>query len=70
MALEAAETALKVSGEDDPASLAAVALVRFKRGELQSAVDLQTRAYMISLPAEKPAFKRDLKKYQEAARGG
>ncbi len=68
VALEAAEAALKASGENDPASLAAMALIRFHRGELQSAVDYQTRAYMIALPAEKPAFKRDLKKYQEAAR--
>ncbi len=67
VALEAANRAQQLVERDDPQSLATLALVRFHRGDLQAAIDLQTRAYFIAHPRAKAGYKRVLSSYQEAA---
>jgi hypothetical protein len=66
LALEAAEAARRLAGDDDPDSMAAVAKVRFHRGEVNQAVDLQKQAYFNAAPSQKSEFKRVLGMYQSA----
>jgi thiol-disulfide isomerase/thioredoxin len=67
VALEAAEAARRLEGDDNPEALAAVARVRYARGEVAQAIDLQKQAYFKAAPKAKPAFKRDLEIYQQNA---
>ena len=66
LALEAAEAAQRAAGPDDPESLSTLALVYYHRDEIEQAVDLQTQAYFIASPRNKPRFKRVLGSYQQA----
>ena len=66
VALEAAEAALRVAGSDNPEALATLAVVHYHRDDIQQAVDLQTQAYFIASPRNKPRFKRVLGSYQQA----
>ena len=67
LALEAAEAARRIAGENDPNALAVVAMVRFNRGEMDQAINLQRQAYIIASPKTKPEYKRVLNTYQAAA---
>lgn len=67
LALEAAETAQRLVGEDDSNALAVVALVRFHRGEVDQAIELQRQAWFNAPPKRKAEFQRTLKVYQESA---
>ena len=66
VALEAAEAAQRATGPDDPESLATLATVHYYRDEVQQAVELQTQAYFIASPKNKPRFRRVLGSYQQA----
>jgi thiol-disulfide isomerase/thioredoxin len=65
LALEISEAARKVIGNDDPTALAGVALIRYNRGEIDQAIELQKQAYFNAVPKAKPAFKRQLEIYQQ-----
>ncbi|MHC4129978.1 MAG: TlpA family protein disulfide reductase [Planctomycetota bacterium] len=67
VAMVAADKSLQLEGRRDPESLAAVALVHYHRGEIQEAVQLQTRAYFLARPEVKAGFKRVLGSYRDAA---
>ena len=67
LALELAEAARSVAGRHDPKALATLALVHYRRGELDEAIEYQRQAYFVSLPIRKPGYRRDLRVYQEAA---
>ncbi len=67
LALELAEAARRVAGANDPTALACVADVRFRRGEVDQAIELQKQAYFIANPKNKAEYKRTLSNYQEAA---
>jgi thiol-disulfide isomerase/thioredoxin len=64
-ALEAAEASRRLSNGDPP-SLASVALVHYKRGEFDKAIDLQKKAWMSAPAGRKSEFKRVLTIYQGA----
>jgi len=66
LALEAAEAAQRVAGRDDPESLSTLAMVHYYRDDIEQAIDLQTKAYFIASPKNKPRFKRVLSSYQQA----
>jgi len=66
VALDAAQAARNVIGEDDPKAMAGVALIRFTRGEVDKAVDLQKQAYFKAAPKYKPGLRRQLDIYQQA----
>ena len=70
VALRGAEQALVVAGTMDSKSLATLALVQFNRGEVNTAIDLQKRAYFNASPKNKAEYKRTLTAYQEAAQRG
>ena len=65
-ALEIAEASQRVAGATDPAALASVALVRYNRGEIDQAINLQKQAYFNAPSKRKPEFKRVLSIYQGA----
>ena len=67
LALEAAEAGRRLAGAQDPRALAGVALIRYYRGELDQAIELQKQAYFAASPKSKPEFKRALSTYQEAS---
>ena len=67
IAMTAAQRALDLSGPRDPRALATAAVVHARRGDLREAISLQTRAYFLAIPAEKPTYKRVLANYREAA---
>jgi thiol-disulfide isomerase/thioredoxin len=64
VALELAETARRVIGEDDSKALAGVAAIRAERGEFDQAIALQKQAYFNASPKAKPEYKRQLEAYQ------
>lgn len=66
LALEIAETAHRIAGDLDAPTLAVLAEVRFRRGELDQAIELQKQAYFNAAPRQKAEFKRVLTSYQEA----
>ncbi len=66
VALEAAEAAQRAAGRDDPESLSTLAVVYYHRNDIEQAIDLQTQAYFIASPKNKPRFKRVLGSYQQA----
>jgi hypothetical protein len=65
-ALEAAEAAHRLVGDEEPEALATLALVRFARGEIEQAVGLQKQAWFNASPKQKAEFKRTLDSYQNA----
>ena len=65
VALSAAEAARRILN-DDPEGLAGVATIRFARGEVAQAIELQKEAYFKATPKHKPEFKRQLEIYQQA----
>jgi len=67
VALEAAQTAMNMAGQREPDAYATLALVRYHRGELDQAINLQKKAYFIAKPKRKPQYKRVLEAYQGAA---
>jgi thiol-disulfide isomerase/thioredoxin len=67
LAMTAAERSLALDGPRDPESLRVAALVRYHRGEIKQAVEMQTRAYFLVAPNEKAAYKRVLDSYRDAA---
>jgi thiol-disulfide isomerase/thioredoxin len=67
VAMTAAELSLTLEGTRDPEALSMAALVHFHRGEIDEAVELQTRAYFLAEPVEKAGYKRVLASYQDAA---
>jgi thiol-disulfide isomerase/thioredoxin len=68
LALEAADAAHRLAGRSDPKALAVLATVRFQRGEMEEAIELQKRAYFSASPKTKPNYQRTLRTYQDAAR--
>jgi len=68
LALEFAETAARVGKSDHPRGYEVQALVHFHRGDVDKAMSLQRRAFFLAVPKEKDTYRRDLEKYQEAAR--
>lgn len=66
VALDAAKASLKVAGKDNPVALSTLALVHFHRKELDRAIYLQDRAYMIADTRHKPELKRVLNTYHQA----
>lgn len=67
IALAAVERALELDGSHDSGALAAVALVHFHKGDIDKAVEVQTRAYFAARPQDKAEQKRVLRRYQGAA---
>lgn len=67
LALEAAEAARRIAGSSDPKALASLAKIRFARGEVDQAIELQKQAYFVASPKVKPEYKRTLADYQSAA---
>ena len=66
VALAAAEAAQRLAGPEDAQSLNTLALVRFQRGDLAKAADLQKQAWMLAPPKYKAEFGRTMRSYQEA----
>ncbi|MCI0363659.1 MAG: redoxin family protein [Phycisphaerales bacterium] len=66
-ALESAEAGRNIAPPNDAPALATLALVRFHRGEVDQAVELQKQAYFNALPRHKPLYKRTLTTYQDAS---
>ncbi len=66
VAEKAAARALKISGSDDPRSLATMALVHFHQGRVDAAIDLQAQAYFVAQPRKKSDYKRVLNSYRNA----
>ena len=67
VAMTAAELSLTLEGTRDPESLSMAALVHFHRGEIDEALELQTRAYFLAQPEAKAGYKRVLGSYRAAA---
>ncbi len=71
LAMEAVELAKRHSSDrNHPRLLASEALVHFHKGEIDRAVSLQRRAWMIAAPARKPEYERVLRNYQDASNRG
>ncbi|MCA9294861.1 MAG: TlpA family protein disulfide reductase [Phycisphaerales bacterium] len=66
VALELAQAARKVTNRNDPDGYSVEAFVHFREGNLDEAIRLQKRAWMVAAPKRKPAFERVLKSYQAA----
>ena len=66
LALEAAAAAQKMSDGTMPDTYATLALVKYHRGDIEEAVRLQRRAWMLARPRSKSEYKRDLNTYQAA----
>ena len=66
VAMEAAQAAAMAAGPESPDGLAIRALVHYKTGEIDKAVQLQTKAYFLASPRRKAEFKRVLESYQGA----
>lgn len=66
VAERAAARALKISGSDDPKSLATMALVNFHQGRIDAAIDLQAQAYFVAQPRRKSDYMRVLISYRSA----
>lgn len=66
LALEVAQAARRVAGENDPRAMAVEANIHFQRGELAQAIDLQKSAYFNAAPKKKAEYKRMLSTYQQA----
>jgi hypothetical protein len=66
VALAAAGKSLTLAGENDPRSLSTLAMVNFRQGNLDDAVKLQSQAWFIAAPGDKPEFERTLRVYQRA----
>jgi thiol-disulfide isomerase/thioredoxin len=67
VAATAARAALELDGMRDPQALSTMALVHFHAGEIDEAIELQTRAYFLAQPQAKSDYKRVLASYREAA---
>lgn len=67
IALAAVQQALELTGSGNPKALAAAARVHYVRGEVATAIDLQTKAYFLARPETKSNYKRVLRSYQDAA---
>jgi thiol-disulfide isomerase/thioredoxin len=67
LAMAAAEQSLTLEGARHPESLSVAALVHYHRGEIDEAVELQTRAYFLAEPKAKAGYKRVLASYRDAA---
>jgi thiol-disulfide isomerase/thioredoxin len=67
LALTAAENSLALDGPSNAEALRVAALVRYHRGEVKQAVEMQTRAYFLVSPNEKASYKRVLDSYRDAA---
>jgi hypothetical protein len=67
LALEAAEAGRRLAGEHDAKAMAVIAMVRFTRGEVDQAIELQKLAYFTAPPRSKAEYKRVLATYQDAA---
>jgi hypothetical protein len=67
VALDAAKAMMQIATDRDPDACATMALIRYHRGEIEQAIDLQKRAYFLARPRRKAAYKRVLEAYQEAA---
>ena len=70
LAIEAARSAVRLTGEAVPASQATLALIHFHRGEIDDAIRRQKKAWMLARPRSKAELKSVLKSYQEAAGRG
>jgi len=66
LALEAAEASRRLAGDGDATALAVLAKIRFHRGEIDQAVELQKQAYFNAAPRRKAEYKRVLTQYQGA----
>lgn len=67
LALHLVTTALRLEGQNNAKALAAVASIKYHRGELQEAIELQKQAYFNARPQAKQEFRRTLMVYQDAA---
>ncbi len=68
VALAAAEAAAKSFAEHEPYAYSLQALVHFHRQELEPAIELQERAWLIARPRLKPEYWRTLVSYKDAAK--
>lgn len=67
LALKLAQRAVEVSGEDDSSMLDTLARVHFERGELDKAIEVQTKALAkATSPADRQSAEAALSKYQAA----
>jgi tetratricopeptide (TPR) repeat protein len=66
VALVAALAAQKVAGPTNAQALHTLAMVRFNRGEVTQAIDLQKQAWMQASAKHKADYRRTLNTYQEA----
>jgi thiol-disulfide isomerase/thioredoxin len=68
LALAYADASLRKAGNKSPEALAAVALVRFHRGEVEKAIETQLEAWMLASEDEKADYRRVLDNYRESSR--
>lgn len=66
VALEATKVALRSARPDNPRTLSTQALVYFNAGNVEEAIALQRRAWMIAEPKNKPTYERVLRSYQDS----
>lgn len=66
VALELAQAARKVIDRNNPEGYSVEAFVHFREGNLDEAVRLQKRAWMVAAPKRKAEYERVLKSYQTA----
>lgn len=64
LALEATEAARTYSEPGDPRFLAYEAEIRFARGELERAIELQEQAYFMAMPRRKAEYRPMLDAYR------
>lgn len=67
VALAASLASAGLLGGNDPEALAGLARIRFARGEMDEALELQKQAYFSASPKHKPEYKRQLEIYQQKA---
>lgn len=66
LAMKAAKAAQQAGQPNDPAIMATLALVHFHQGDVEEAIRLQRRAWMIASPVHKATYERALRNYQES----
>lgn len=66
VAMEAAQAAAQAGRANDPTILSVQALVHFHKGDVDQAISLQRRAWMIAPPQRKASYERALRDYQES----
>lgn len=66
LALTMAENALSLQGENDPESLSILAMVHYKRNEIDQAIEYQKKAYFLARTKNKADYKRVLNQYHAA----